>query len=248
MPTTAESIQPPPHTAAPKRNVSIEEVAEVPETLTGNAELAQQKSQQVNDSPDFKLHSPLGNAQAPLNVREAPAPSSEPLFEVDEVHLIATSPLSELKWEPDFEPPIGSPAPVFSQPSAAALVSPPASHSDAERTPPAPSKAQNNITPYATSSSSRHSSHTAKNGQRYTPESGPARRASSSSAIVERPKLRDSGSPAANAAARGTPLVEGSGQKKKSRMSSEFEGDEESMRLIEELRAQDLGLRRRGRV
>ena len=246
VPTTGEQVHPQPHTQAKEREIPDKEVIGVSEALKGHAELAQEALHQNTHSPDHKLNSPLGNSQAPISITGPSAPPSEPFYEVDEVHLIATSPLSELKWDPEFETPMLSPAPDFPQPSASALVSPPASHSDAERTPPAPSKTQN-ITPYAISSSSSHSSHAAKNGQRYTPESGPARRASTSSVTVERPKLRNSGSPAANAAVRGTPSVGGSGQKRKSRMSSEIEADEESMRLIRELQAQDLGLRRRGK-
>lgn len=64
----------------------------------------------------------------------------------------------------------------FEQPAASSLVSPPASsHDEAEESLPPSHTA---LTPCP--SSSRHSSRHSKKVQRYTPESGPARRASSS--------------------------------------------------------------------
>jgi hypothetical protein len=173
--------------------------------------------------------------------RDAELSTQPPLSNIeDEVHLISTSPLSDMKVEPDFETPILSSSQMFPQPPGSSLVSPPAStHTDGEQSPPASSKAKG-ITPPATSMSSRQSSRPVKLGQRYTPESGPARSASSSS--VGRPAVeRESGSP-------GSVGAERVNKKGKSRVGSEIEAEEESMKLIRELQAQDMGLRRRGRA
>ena len=157
----------------------------------------------------------------------------------DEVNLIATSPLSELKYEPDIEQSLLSPSPNTTQQVATSLVSPPDStHTDAERTPPATGKV-NGMTPPGTTSSSRHSSRPAKQAQRYTPESGTIRRASTSSVGVA--FGRESGSPTTSVGTSGT-----SHKKAKSRMSSEIEADEESLKLIRAIQAEELGLRRRG--
>ena len=60
--------------------------------------------------------------------------------------------------------------------------------------------------------------------------------------------LRDSGSPAVMTSRMGGSVGGWDGKKgRKSRVGSEIEADEESMRLIRELQAQDMGLRRRGR-
>ncbi|MCJ1437951.1 JmjC domain-containing histone demethylation protein 1 [Xylographa pallens] len=186
----------------------------------------------------------------PHGISPAFQPSSPPnLTMEDEVHLIATSPLSDLKFEADYEHPILSSDPSFQQPSASTLVSPPAStHNTDEETPHAVSKAQN-ITPSATSSSSRHSSRPANTTQHYTPESGSVRRASSSSVGIATGLLREGGSPIGGTSRRSGSVLAGEAKKgRKSRVGSEIEADEESMRLIRELQAQDMGLRRRGRV
>ncbi|MCJ1243602.1 JmjC domain-containing histone demethylation protein 1 [Trapelia coarctata] len=216
----------------------------------------------VTITTDIPLDPQLSESKSPATT---PIAAEEPLIQLDippidaddEFHHLATSPLSELddinelgdlKWEPDFDHPILSASPSFQQPPASSLVSPPASHTEAERTPPAPSNMQT-ITPSATSSSSRHSSRANKTVQRYTPESGSMRQNSTSSAGVEGAKMREGGSPVVNSAVKGEGEG-GSAQKKgKSRRESEVapDADEESMRLIRELQAQDMGLRRRAR-
>jgi len=218
-------------------------------------ELASQKTSTVTTKipldPRLSVHPnlviiPTGGEAPPTQPFVQP---SIPPVEDDDFHQLATSPLSELddlndlKWEHDFDHPIPSSSPTFhQQPPASSLVSPPASHTDAERTPPAPSNMQT-ITPSATSSSSRHSSRANKTVQRYTPDSGSVRRNSSVSAG----KMRESASPVVGSAVKGEG---GSAQKKgKTRLESEGVGDadEESLRLIRELQAQDMGLRRRAR-
>ncbi|MCJ1397674.1 JmjC domain-containing histone demethylation protein 1 [Xylographa trunciseda] len=184
----------------------------------------------------------------PRNISPTPQPSPSPnLTMEDEVHLIATSPISDLKFETDYEHPILSSNPSFQQPPASSLVSPPAStHNTDEDMPPA--KIQN-VSPSATSSSSRHSSRPATTMQHYTPESGSIRRASCSSVAIATDMLRESKSPGLGTSRRSGSVLVGEAKKgRKSRVGSEIEADEESMRLIRELQAQDMGLRRRGRV
>jgi F-box and leucine-rich repeat protein 10/11 len=145
-----------------------------------------------------------------------------------------TSPLAELKCEPEVEG-LNS-----SQPLASSLVSPPDStHAGGEQTPPATGKIKG-FTPPTTSASSRHSSRPAKVAARFTPESGTVRRPSSSSAGGA--FSRESTSPTTS-----LPTSATSHKRSKSRAQSEIEADEESLRLIRELQAADLGLRRRGR-
>ncbi|MCJ1473328.1 Lysine-specific demethylase 7A [Lambiella insularis] len=210
-----------------------------------HAEAAYQDLQQLPSVT--KPNSEAPSTEVPPNRPSLTAASPNPVVE-DEVHLIATSPLSELKFEPDYESLVLSSNLSFQQPAVSSLVSPPAStHTNDERASPNTSKTQN-ITPSATSSSSRHSSRPAKTVQRYTPESGPARRASSSSVGLERGPLGQSGSPVVGTNVRASSSAIGEGKRgMKSRVGSEIEADEESMRLIRELQAQDLGLRRRGR-
>ena len=119
------------------------------------------------------------------------------------------------------------------EPPASSLVSPPASaHDDAGISP---------INAHAgwksSTVSSRHSSSQPKQMQRYTPESGSMRRASSSS------YGENSQQPASPVRADLS-----SGQKHKARTASESTADEESMRLIKELQAEEYGLRRRGKA
>ena len=158
----------------------------------------------------------------------------------DEVTLIATSPLSDVKCEP----PGDELHSVQVLPSS--LVSPPEStNNDAERTPPTATVPIQSFTPPTTSASSRQSSsHPSKllqNGTRLTPESVPARRHSNS--FTNGAFIRESNSPAVSISVSGTPGA--SHKRQKSRTTSFVQTDEESLRLIRELQAQDLGLRRR---
>lgn len=139
--------------------------------------------------------------------------------------------------------------PTTEQPAASSLVSPPASaHGDAEKSPPD----CENPNPTPSSSSSRHSSRHQKHVQRYTPESGTARRASSSSIGDGRGEK--------NVAAMisllntdikvqpETPRDPRDHEQFKADSSPEIVTDEASLKLIKELQAQEYGLRRRGRI
>ena len=120
------------------------------------------------------------------------------------------------------------------EPPASSLVSPPASsHDDAGI-----SLINAHAGWESSTVSSRHSSSQPKQMQRYTPESGSMRRASSSSYgenIQEQP---------------GSSVMAGSlsDQKPKVRAISENIADEDSMKLIKELQAEEYGLRRRGKA
>lgn len=111
------------------------------------------------------------------------------------------------------------------EPLTSSLVSPPASsHDDAGVSP-------TNVHPGWTPSTSRHSSSQPKQMQRYTPESGSMRRASSSSY-------------GENAQKTASPVRAdlSSDQTSKARIGSDNIADEESMRLIKELQAEEYGL------
>ncbi|KAL8720993.1 MAG: hypothetical protein Q9225_002233 [Loekoesia sp. 1 TL-2023] len=127
----------------------------------------------------------------------------------------------------------------FEKPPASSLVSPPASsHDESEQPIPA-------ADPKATSSgfSSRHSSRHPMQTQRFTPESGPARRDSSSSIVVDATSAEAVKSPSTSPVSGQTP---DSPQKRtRVRLGSDFEADEESLKLIKALQAEDYGLRRR---
>ena len=129
------------------------------------------------------------------------------------------------------------------QPAASSLVSPPASsHDDAEESLPSSHTA---VTPCA--SSSRHSSRHSKQVQRYTPESGPVRRASSSSAgdaVVS----KITPAPANPLTADPETGTNPSQRNTKASTGLDIIADEESLKLIKELQAQEHGLRRRGRA
>ncbi|KAL8710801.1 MAG: hypothetical protein Q9220_004604 [cf. Caloplaca sp. 1 TL-2023] len=130
----------------------------------------------------------------------------------------------------------------FEQPAASSLVSPPASsHDDTEQ----PASAVEGRSTYS-GPSSRHSSRHPGQTHDFTPESVPMRRDSSSSAtetsLVEKTSLPSASSPISGQG-------HGSAQKRmKARLHSETVADEESLRLIKELQAQDYGLRRRSRL
>lgn len=128
------------------------------------------------------------------------------------------------------------------QPAASSLVSPPASsHDDNGKSPP---PSQTELTP--STSSSRHSSRYPKQVQRYTPESGPARRTSSSSAGEA-----NAGKSASAARVQLTietlPVVAVSRRENRIDGVQEIVPDEESLKLIKELQAEEHGLRRRRR-
>ncbi|KAI4127698.1 MAG: hypothetical protein LQ338_003073 [Usnochroma carphineum] len=152
--------------------------------------------------------------------------------------ITTTTPSKPAKY--DFPTQPGSNA-TFEQPAAASLVSPPASSHDESEQGIAPT---NQAKPTSSASSSRHSSHhpTQQTPQnRFTPESGPARRASSGSVVVghtspaEADKLTSTSPTSVH-------------KRIKMRTDSEAEADGESLRLIKALQAEEYGLRRRGRV
>lgn len=128
------------------------------------------------------------------------------------------------------------------QPAASSLVSPPASSHDDVGKSPLLSPAE--LTP--STSSSRHSSRHPKQARRYTPESGSARRASSSSAgeaSAGKGAFGDTGQPTVPA----SPVFSSSRRQSKVDGVSDIAADEESLKLIKELQAEEHGLRRRRR-
>lgn len=205
------------------RDASARDGFEQEETLVQSNGLTEEKSIAVPVDPMLLKEPPVSHA-----------PAHPPVFNPeDQVNLIATSPLSDVKCEQ-----LGDD--LHNVPALASLVSPPEStHNDAESTPPITTKLKS-FTPPTTSASSRQSSHPARQqAARYTPESGPARRPSSSSGGAF---TRESNSPTVSI----VPSVD-SHKKDKSRTASTIDADEQSLKLIRELQAQDLGLRRRGR-
>lgn len=127
------------------------------------------------------------------------------------------------------------------QPAASSLVSPPASSHDDVGKSPLPSQAE--LTP--STSSSRHSSRHPKQVRRYTPESGPARRTSSSAGetSAEKGALEDTGQPTIPT----SPVFTTSRRQSRVDGVPDMVADEESLRLIKELQAEEHGLRRRRR-
>ncbi len=209
--------------------------------LTSDAELANQALLQLNNAVintqaqgGERYHPqplPVGNLRAPTENIE------------DEVQLVAIPPASSLATEVGFVREMPLPNESFPQPAASSLVSPPASsHNDAGHTSPV---SETNRPP--SSSSSRHSSRHVKQVQRYTPESGSARRASSSS-VADMMEEKSASLINRGDTANMSGEVDASPKRAKTRLSSEPFADEESLKLIKELQAQDYGLRRRGRA
>lgn len=128
------------------------------------------------------------------------------------------------------------------QPAVSSLVSPPASSHDDMGKSPLPSQAE--LTP--STSSSRHSSQHPKQVRRYTPESGSARRTSSSSAgeaNAGKAAFGDTGQPTVLT----SPVFSSSRRQSKVDGGPDAVADEESLKLIKELQAEEHGLRRRRR-
>lgn len=131
----------------------------------------------------------------------------------------------------------------YEQP-VSSLVSPPASSlNDGDHSPTVA-----NITWTPSRSSSRESSRQPKQmqQQRYTPESGPMRRASSSS-YGDNNATQNAASHTATEPTAAVPISPAH-RSSHARLSSEIFADEESLRLIKELQAQEYGLRRRAKV
>lgn len=225
--------------------ISVSEIK--PLLLTSSSrELAHQTQAERPDAVDGESSSPLEDSNPAINSSLANGShlnnSQSRGDSEDHVHLIsANSPLSQ-NTSLDMEAPFLEQHSNVEQP-AASLVSPPASaHDDAEKSPVTAHPSN-----LASSTSSRHSSRHPKHVQRYTPESGPARRASSSSvgdvsagkstaAVVTVLNVRtDVETPKAS-------------KDVKTNFSPDVVADEESLKLIKELQAQEHGLRRRGRA
>ena len=169
------------------------------------------------------------NGHDPINL--AIAQSAE-----QALSMLHTSPLIESKYDRHLQD-IQSPQPVD-----LSLVSPPNSAMDGQERSVSDNGTPKGFTPPSTNnSSSRHSSQpAAKLGIRFTPDSGTPRQPSlcSGGAVSS---SRDSTSPMTNLPPNTTPL-----KRSKSRSQSELDSDEASLKLIREMQAQDLGLRRRG--
>ena len=208
--------------------------------LGSNAELADQALLQLNDAIiNTQVYSDEKRGSEPLHLQN-PRGLAENIE--DEIQLVIMPPASNVA-EASFVRDVLLPDESFSQPAASSLVSPPASsHNDAGHTPPA---SESKFTP--SSVSSRHSSRHSRQVQRYTPESKSTRRASSSSVaemIAEKSASLRNKTEIANINGK----IDASPKRVKPRLSSETFADEESLRLIKELQAQDYGLRRRGRA
>ena len=216
-----------------------------PTPLSSEAELANQALHQLNNAI---VNTPVQDDDKPDPDPPHLETPMEPLENIeDEVQLITMPSTSDLKAKASFIREV-PPNESFSQPAASSLVSPPASsHNDAGHTPPT---LEPKFTPSSSSSrhSSRHPSRHPKQVQRYTPESGSTRRASSSSDVAG--MMGEKSASVINRIE--TANVNGedglSAKRIKARLSSDTFADEESLRLIKELQAQDYGLRRRGRA
>ncbi|KAL8961149.1 MAG: hypothetical protein Q9193_002258 [Seirophora villosa] len=181
---------------------------------------------QVHGLTDLELH-----AQRPAENRG--------LEEMQDV--MATSPRGS-PFDMPIQLEVGS---SFGQPAASSLVSPPASsHDDSEQ--PIPST--DHIKPTYSGSSSRYSPGHPTQTQRFTPESGPARRDSSSSMVIDNALQAEGKSLSTSPTSGQVPPESAQKRMVKVRLSSEVEADEESLKLIKALQAEDYGLRRRGRV
>lgn len=168
----------------------------------------------------------------------------------ENVHTVPC-PTPSMKVDYPIDPALEHMSSSFSVP-AASLVSPPASsHADAGQTPHSPS-----------ANSSRHTSQNPKQMQGFTPESGPRRDSSSSvdelpptsndgragSAVSEAVVMGKDTSPMTTISTAGEDERKVGAPRRKSRGSMDNGADEESLKLIKELQAQDYGLRRRGKA
>ena len=224
----------------PSEKLQFEQESKAP--LSSDAELANQALCQLNNA--IINTQAQGGEKPSLEPLPLVTPTDPPDSTQDEVQLITIPPAPDLKAEAGFIHQVPLRNEIFSQPAASSLVSPPASsHNDAGRTPPAP---ETKLTP--SSSSSRHSSRHPKQVQRYTPESGSTRRASSSSDVADTMAEKSASLIKRIDTTTVNGEVDGSPKRVKPRLSSENFADEESLRLIKELQAQDYGLRRRARA
>ena len=213
-------------------------------SLQATAELALDPALFADNPSSFIYEKPMtesvmGQAPSAQEAESNPNPITELPAQIDEAWGMDTS-------YPAIDNKVAT-APFESRESyeqpASSLVSPPASsHEEVGHSPTAA-----NATWTPSGSSSRQSSSQPKQTQqqqqqRYTPESGPMRRASSSSYGDN--NMINSAERAASPTALEPPLFD----QRPSHPSLSFEAvaDEESLRLIKELHAQEYGLRRRG--
>ena len=208
----------------------------------------------VDDSESVDGLDVIADADAATTVNREPhqpdqasqGASPTPLDDAqDEVQLVrAASTPSEAEAETQVRPEHEE---SFEKAAASSLVSPPpSSHNGGENASPSTEESSP-----SSASSSRHSLGEMKRIQRNTPESGPARRASSSvasEAPVDEAAVEDATPVAAAAAQSPSVVVEPDPKQVRARLGSESVADKESLRLIKELQAQDYGLRRRGRL
>lgn len=202
-----------------------------------------QTQAEIADAVDQQRSSPAGDSKS-IKANSSHQDLQQ-RWENTEDKVLLTSEISP----PSEKAPLNIEIPFLEQSSSieqpgASLVSPPAStHEDTEKSPAGSQRS--NLTPCTISS--RHSSRHPKQVQRYTPESGPARRASTSSVgdvIAGKSDAAQIKLPRVNMEVE-TPR----GQRDvKVDVSPDIVADEESLKLIKELQAQEHGLRRRGRV
>jgi len=203
------------------------------------------------------LHTSLDHDKGDQAAENPPAPAvrsgtalSDPAPDIPS-EVLLSHPVASTPPDSKEDIPLG-PNPATASEPAASLVSPPASeHQNAGNIPPSPP-----------TTSSRHSSHHPKQ-QRYTPETA-SRRASTSS-TNDAAEASESGRASSGPTTGGkevSPMttisttgddekkeigLESSAEKRKPRGSMDGIADEESLRLIKELQAEEYGLRRRGR-
>lgn len=179
----------------------------------------------------------------------------------DEIQLITTSPIPKMKLETDLAPATLHHNDATHDQSFSALVSPPdSSLTDAETSPTPLISNPASTSPSRRSSEHEHEHEQRKQPQRYTPDSGTATtRARSSTHSASVNDRRESTSPRPGQQPPPPPLSMGEGpvtptnekakrggKARKSWEETAADADGESWRLIRELAARDLGLRRRG--
>ncbi|KAL9030640.1 MAG: hypothetical protein Q9196_001250 [Gyalolechia fulgens] len=183
-------------------------------------------------TPPSVLEQEMGGAHLEIEGR-----AKSPLFE--DIPPVTTTPTNPLKYGISAQLSRGR---NFEQPAASSLVSPPASSHDGSEQ--AASVAEPKL--LCSGSSSRRSSRHPTQAQRCTPESGPARRDRSSSVVLGTSTAEAAKSPSTSRPSAQAP--ESAQKRMKARLGSEIEADEESLKLIKALQAEDYGLRRRGRM
>ena len=245
---------PPPIGTEPKTPGKQDVMLDAFDQIQAAAEPLQNIDQGVMQTSETQAKEATTNLPVPVTEPGASLPEAEsqndlPQSSHESQDHIQNESLPTLPSKRDFpvDPIVEHTYSSFSVP-AASLVSPPASsNADAGRTPPSPSAA-----------SSRHSSHHPKQMHRYTPESGPRRDSSSSvdeppppvgnDAVSQVDEVIKDTSPMTTISTTGENERRDETRRRKSRSSIEDVADEESLRLIKELQAQDYGLRRRGKA